>query len=164
MTYCVYFKDTGIIQSVSDVFPTSDELSYITLPNDMVNMFLSGNVRLADYRVKHTGELIRYEPALIAKETIDDHLYAIPTNVSGAEFVITQDTTTKTCSAKLHIKVPDQLITLAACVKGNPFSPIWIWTIKTSELLDKDVKINYTGTDAFEFYTKRYFTYSHESI
>jgi hypothetical protein len=170
MTYCVYFKATGALQSIIDRPPTSDELGYIKISNEQTELFLTGTVRMADYRVvPDTGKLVSYKQISVTRYVADDIIFAVPKDLSKADFIITQNIQDKTCTARIgqHGKLVDGIvgITIAACKPNVPYSPLWIWDIKFSDLLDNDVKINYTGTDNIMFYTKKNFnTYSHETI
>ena len=175
MNYCIYFKHTGIIQSVSSTLPSDDLLSYIELSVEDTEMFYSGSksltqfVVIPDYSGSLTGKLV--DPKDIEKTwtSIDDVVYAVPSNKPNADFIILQNSLDKTCTARLsQMQLPNKNIenlVLAACVPGDPHLPLWVWAIKYRDLIDNDVKISYTGTDDIQFYTKRNFdTYSHEQI
>jgi hypothetical protein len=175
MNYCTYFKQTGIIQSVTSTLPTSDLLSYIELSPEETEMFCSGSKSLShfivvpDYPGSITGKLVDPRDLERTWTSIDDIIFAIPKKVNDAVFNIVQDQLNKTCTAKLSQKQimnrNIEHLVLAACVPGDPHLPLWIWTVNYSDLLDNDVKINYIGTDNIEFYTRRNFdTYSHEQI
>jgi hypothetical protein len=169
MTYCVYFKHTGSIQVITDTLPTSEELSYIVISNEQAELFLTGAIRLSDYKVlDSTGKLVKTEEIESTRTLADDVVFAIPKDQLDADFVITQNIQDKICTVKLssigRLAVGNGTV-VVACVPHNPYCPLWIWNINASDLLDNDVKINYTGTDNIMFYTKRHFnTYSHESI
>ena len=175
MNYCIYFKHTGIIQSVSSTLPADDALSYIELSFEDTEMFCSGSKSLAqfivmpDYPDSLTGKLVDPRNFENTWTSINDIIYAVPSNKPGAEFVIVQNSLDKTCTARLSkMQLPNKNIenlVLAACVPGDPHLPLWVWTMKYRDLVDNDVKISYTGTDNIQFYTKRNFdTYSHEQI
>jgi hypothetical protein len=170
MTYCVYFKNTGAIQAITDKRIETDELSYIPISNEHTQMFLTGSVGTHEYRVVHSDKrLIEYKEIITIRNRVDDRIFGIPKNQNQADCVVVQNIKDKTCLVSLSniAKLITDIngITLVACLPGNPYAPLWIWNIKFSDLLDNDVKINYTGTDSFTFYTKRYFnTYSHETI
>jgi len=175
MNYCTYFKQSGIIQSVTSTLPDNDLLSYIELSPEETEMFCSGRKSLShfivvpDYPGSLTGKLVDPRDLEQTWTSIDDIIFAIPKNKTGAVFTITQDSVNKTCTAKISQRQITnrnvEHLVLAACVPGDPHLPLWIWTISHSELIDNDVKINYIGTDNIEFYTKRNFdTYSHEQI
>ena len=175
MNYCIYFKNTGIIQSISSTLPSDDLLSYIELSIEDTEMFCSGTKSLAqfvvipDYSGSLTGKLVDPRDAEKTWTSIDDVIYAVPTNKSNADFIILQNLSDKTCTARLsQIQQPNKNIenlVLAACMPGDPHLPLWVWTMKYRDLIDNDVKISYIGTDNIQFYTKRNFdTYSHEQI
>ena len=170
MTYCVYFKETGAVQSITDCPPTSNDMGYIIISSEQTELFLTGTIRMADYKVsQETGKLVSYKEISATREVVDDIIFSIPKDNLTADFIIKQDTQNKTCTASLgsNGKLIDGIvgITVAACRPNAPYSPLWIWDIKFSDLLDNDVKINYTGTNTIMFYTKKNFnTYSHETI
>lgn len=174
MNYCIYFKSTGELQSVTSTLHDSDELAYIVLTSDEAEMFCSGRKSLMDFKVvtdfpgSTSGKLISRQELDKSWATVDDVVFRIPVNCAPADFTITQDTTNKCCTARLtnpHNIINIKYIVVAACLQGDPHLPVWVWSIKFSDLLDTDVKIDYQGTDDLTFYTKRFFnTYSHEHI
>jgi hypothetical protein len=138
-------------------------------------MFCSGTKSLAQFIVipthsdSLTGRLVDPRDAEKTWTSIDDVIYAVPTDTPNADFIILQNSLNKTCTARLsQMQQPNKNIenlVLAACVPGDPHLPLWVWTMKYRDLIDNDVKISYTGTDNIQFYTKRNFdTYSHEQI
>lgn len=174
MNYCVYFKRTGIIHSVTSTLPDDFDLSLIELTAEETEMFCSGYKSLSQFRVvpdypgSTKGKLVNSQDLEQTWTSIDDIIYSLPKNISNADFIVVQDTVNKVCTAKLTqmpINRNIEYLVLAACLPGDPHLPLWIWNIEYSKLIDNDVKINYTGTDNIEFYTKRnFYSYSHEQI
>lgn len=171
MTYCVYFKSSGIIKAITSEQPSDNTLSYFTLTNNDAEKFLGGELSLSSRVVvtdSNTFEAKLVDPRDLEKNwaDINDIVFSLPRkNPNQSDLVIVQNRKEKNCVAKLVTKVHRNIdkIVLAACVPGDPHLLLWIWIIDYREILDNDVKINYTGTDDIEFYTRRQFAnYSHE--
>jgi hypothetical protein len=172
MNYCIYFKQTGIIERTSHIPITSDEVDYIEVSADEISKFLSGDVNLTSYRV--IKDRLDIPKLVLAKEldyidlVSNRKIYAVPYTKEQADFSIIQNLSNKTCIASLKgtsrsIQINHKYIVLAACVPGDPHWPYWVWNIKYSDIIDNDVKISYVGVDDIRFYTKKIFnSYSHE--
>lgn len=173
MNYCTYFKSTGKIYSLNPTPVETDELNYIEISFDLIGDFLSGKKQLFKYVVipddttLHSGKIVEESKLNQHWSKREDILYKIP-SCSEGELVITQDTKNKTCSTKIsnvglltlgNKNVPN--LTIAACVPGDPFTPLWVWNFEAAP----EAVINYSGTDNIQFYTRRLLeSYSHVII
>lgn len=172
MNYCIYFKDTGIIERTASVPLSNTEVDHLEVTPEQMELFLSGKVSLSTYRVVEDRQgickLIPVKELDHVEVSIKTTAWPIPFGLGESDFTIIQEVSSKACTVTLAglsraMQINHAYIVLAACLPGDPHWPYWVWNIKYSDLLDNHVKINYTGPDRFQFYTKKIFnSYSHE--
>jgi len=179
MNYCVYFKSSMMIERVTSTPLESNELSYIIISPEETENFLSGNWLLSSYFVildsplAYSGKLVDIRKFREKNNGVENKIYSIPKNDNTTNIKIYQDKTKKQCTIRIddwtkqriNAGINNNFMVITACVIGDPHLPYFVWNLNLSDLVDKDVNITYTGTDNFEFFTKKLFdTYSHEYI
>jgi hypothetical protein len=178
MNYCTYYKATGELHSSTGVPISNNEIDYIEVSAEITVDFLTFKKSLHHYLVvpnsteKHKGTLVNKNDLHKSWKKVDDVLYAIPVDID-AELTIIQNVKDKICSIRLspvgRVSISAinnmQYFTFAACKPKDPHLPLWIWTVKITDLFDSDVKMSYKGQDNLQFYTRRILnSYSHEQI